>query len=312
MAIQSSGHASVEIKRLADLIDWRYARSGGVDLFTAGGREAFCDIGLEWTWSAYESRGSLRDALAGGRAASEAVTYMVRATSDRVYARNQFVSISGRERARMRERYARLLASAFDLVGSHCAFGEFARRAEMLVADHCESLRSFFQSIEDAPLLSSGRHVACGEYSPELQLTVLGLGGEIPAGPVLDIGCGAGGDLVRYLRLKGVEAYGFDRSVGSSDCLLEADWMETDFGRERWGTVIAHMSFSNHFAHHHLRRGGRYADYARKYMEILGALAPGGRFAYAPRLPFIERLLPDDRYAVEHPTGRCSHVTRPD
>ena len=59
------------------------------------------------------------------------------------------------------------------------------------------------------------------------------------------------------------------------------------------------MAFSNHFLHHHLRRYGHPERYAQRYMHILAALKPGGSFCYTPGLPFIEDLLPSDRYRVE-------------
>ena len=59
------------------------------------------------------------------------------------------------------------------------------------------------------------------------------------------------------------------------------------------------MALSIHFLHHHLRPDGHPDRYAQKYMDVLQALRPSGRFIYAPGLPFIESLLPRNRYLVE-------------
>ena len=59
------------------------------------------------------------------------------------------------------------------------------------------------------------------------------------------------------------------------------------------------MALSNHFLHHHFSPEGHPEQYAYLYMRILNALKPGGQFLYTPGLPFIEDMLPEDRYWVE-------------
>jgi len=115
---------------------------------------------------------------------------------------------------------------------------------------------------------------------------------------VLDIGCGKQGSLVSYLRSKRVEAYGVDRLLTDNPNLTSADWLEFDFGKERWGTIISNLGFSNHFKHHHIREDGDFLKYATKYMEILNSLKIGGRFHYAPDLPFIEKYLSPEKYGL--------------
>jgi hypothetical protein len=138
----------------------------------------------------------------------------------------------------------------------------------------------------------------CAEYSPALQLRVLGLDAARLAEPVLDLGCGSRVALVRELRGLGKDAYGLDCAVRGDPFVLEGDWLDCDLGQRRWGTVISHMGFSNQFLRHHLRPGPAAERYARRYMDVLAALRPGGLFAYAPGLPFFEPLLPPERYAV--------------
>lgn len=140
--------------------------------------------------------------------------------------------------------------------------------------------------------------VACSEYSPGLQLAILQIE---PAGlmePVLDIGCGRRGNLVKYLCQKGVDAYGFDRFSFDGPNFLKADWLAFDYGEDKWGTITSNLGFSNHFNHHHVREDGNFIGYAKTYMTILHALKVGGSFHYAPDLPFMERYLDANKYQI--------------
>ena len=143
------------------------------------------------------------------------------------------------------------------------------------------------------------REVVSAEYDPALQLRILGLDAAGLAEPILDLGCGADARLVRWLRARGLAAVGIDRAAEPAEGILRADWLETPLVPGSLGTAISHLGFSLHFLHHHLRPGGEAARYARRYMEILRALRPGGRFAYAPGLPFVEEHLPPAAWRVE-------------
>ena len=131
--------------------------------------------------------------------------------------------------------------------------------------------------------------VVCSEYSPGLQLQLLGLA-DI-RGPVLDVGCGASRGLVAELNARGVAAEGIDRVHGD-------DWLTYAYGVDRWASVVSHHGFSLHFLHHHLRPGEAALAYARVYMDILRSLRIGGVFTYAPGLPFLEAMLPAASYRV--------------
>lgn len=138
--------------------------------------------------------------------------------------------------------------------------------------------------------------VACSEYSALLQIDLLQINIDQLIEPVLDIGCGKQGKLVLYLRQNGINAYGFDRFVIDNQVLTNSDWFEYSFEKNKWGTIISNLGFSNHFQHHHFRNDGNFIEYAKKYMDILGSLKSGGCFLYAPDLPFIEQYLDKDKY----------------
>ncbi len=121
---------------------------------------------------------------------------------------------------------------------------------------------------------------------------------ELP-GPVLDIGCGKQPYLVRHLRQQGIVAYGIDRETEPSDLTFQNCWLEFSYRPQHWGTIISHLGFSNHFLHHHLLKGGQHQQYATTYRQILHALKKGGRFYYAPDLPFIECWLDPEEFFVQ-------------
>jgi hypothetical protein len=286
------------IDDLAGLIDGRYVRNKDLDLFSDAGREAFCTLGPDWLSTAYGQRHRLQAALADGRVFTGFTGYMARRTCSSIFSRNQFVNISSREMRCLDDVYTELLWAICDLMGSHCRLADFELGANGIIRRHYSLLSLFLTTISDASLLRTSSWIPNMEYAPDRQLNILGLEeGEI-AEPVLDLGCGMHGRLVRHLKNNGIEVYGIDRMVGQVSYLREADWMDTVLGDGDWGTIIAHMSFSNHFIHQHIKRHGRYIDYAQKYMEILGALRVGGMFVYAPGLPFVEQHLPAATYTV--------------
>ncbi len=148
--------------------------------------------------------------------------------------------------------------------------------------------KEIFRKYRDNPDLLA---IKCAEYTPRFQIGLLGIDLSAIKQPLLDIGCGHQASLVNFLRESGIESYGVDRDVDTTDYLHEANWLEYTFTPDTWGTVISHMAFSNHFIHHNLRADGDFEIYAKKYMEILKSLKLGGRFIYAPSLSFMEEIL---------------------
>lgn len=152
--------------------------------------------------------------------------------------------------------------------------------------------------------------VACSEYSAYLQINVLNIDIRALMSPVLDIGCGRQGNLVKYLSSKGIDAHGIDRFSFSESNLVNSDWLEYNYGIDKWGTIISNLAFSNHFKHHNLREDGNYIEYGMKYMDILKSLKVGGRFHYAPDLPFIESYLDNSKYQIDkHEIGEFDFKT---
>lgn len=169
------------------------------------------------------------------------------------------------------------------------------------LTEHRRNLRRFVSSLGGAAFpLDPRRRPLCRECSAELQIALLGLDQEPIAQPVLDLGCGEGATLVRFLRQRGVAAFGVDAFGPTGESfLIGADWLDLPLGRARWGTVLSHLAFSHHLGHHLLTGDDALAVYAARYRQMLESLRPGGRFVYAPALPWLEQLLPRERFHVE-------------
>ena len=140
--------------------------------------------------------------------------------------------------------------------------------------------------------------VACSEYSPALQFDILRIDINQLLQPILDIGCGANGRFVQYLKHQGLEVFGIDRFNFTAPNLITADWLEYDYGKDKWGTIVSHLGFSNHFNHHNMREDGNYIGYGNTYVNILNSLKVGGCFHYSPDLPFIEKYLDDKQFDI--------------
>lgn len=147
----------------------------------------------------------------------------------------------------------------------------------------------------NAPIVET---VTCSEYSAASQKQTLHLDKIELCEPILDIGCGKDGYLVKNFREANLDAFGIDRFADDSPFLKKADWLEFDYGIEKWGTIVSNLGFSNHFVHHHLRSDGAYTEYAKKFMDILKSVKIGGSFCYAPDLPFIEQYLNKANFQV--------------
>lgn len=216
-----------------------------------------------------------------------------------VHQRNQFLRVDGTDDTKELDAlYRRSLLRAARLLSSPVPDAQIEEYLRGIFGDHQAVIAAFLR----ARLGEHPQEAVCAEYSPGLQVGVLGLAGTALQEPILDVGCGGKASLVRHLRTRGYEAVGLDRDA-PQDAAVGADWLSFSFGTNRWGTVISHLGFSLHFLRHHLTNGSAANElalaHARAYMRILRSLRVGGVFAYAPALPFIEALLPASEYQVE-------------
>ncbi|PPK83236.1 hypothetical protein BXY41_101299 [Lacrimispora xylanisolvens] len=154
------------------------------------------------------------------------------------------------------------------------------------------------------------KHFTSAEYSSAFQMELLGIDRQHLKEPILDIGCGEHGYLVNYLREQGLEAFGIDRLQIDKGYFFNGNWLEFEYGNQRWGTIISNLSFSSHFLHHFSQKDGLDISYAKVYMKILKSLVTGGTWIYAPSITYFENLLPDNKYLVsQSPIDTGSYKT---
>ncbi|MCK5739757.1 class I SAM-dependent methyltransferase, partial [bacterium] len=162
-------------------------------------------------------------------------------------------------------------------------FVRHRRQLGQIFTNYCETF--FHTAPETCEIM---KPVACDEYSAQLQIDLLKMDVAQLKSPVLDIGCGIQGNLVAYLRKAGLDAEGIDRQVTVKPGLHQGDWLDFNFEPKRWGTIIAHQSFSTHFIFNHIHSQDLAQKYAGTFMQIINSLQPGGDFYYAPGVPFFE------------------------
>lgn len=208
---------------------------------------------------------------------------------------NQYYSFDRNAKNKLRKIYADLFEN----------FHTGTNSIEDISKNHYEKLKSWLKennAFAEKIYKNANEHlspVACSEYSPELQTEILQIDVMHLMQPVLDIGCGISGHLVSYLKNQGLEVLGIDRFRFTNPNLITADWLEYDYGKEKWGTIVSNLGFSNHFIHHHLREDGNFLEYGQSYMKILNSLKVGGCFHYAPDLPFIEKYLDNNQFDLK-------------
>jgi hypothetical protein len=214
------------------------------------------------------------------------------------YSKNQFLHFDGKYRREIIALYQRLIDELVAVLENPGGVDSLKNSYSRLLADHQNRLKALFRDYfrqyvgESESFLHLLNSTVSANYSAQLQLELLRIDPFSLMEPVLDLGCGKEGNLVNYLRSLGFAAFGMDRMVlNESEYIKQGDWMENTLEANRWGTIIAHHSFSTNFIYQHYSSRKIAALYAKKYMEILKSLRPGGEFIYTPGLPFFEEYI---------------------
>ena len=269
--------------------------------------ENFCSVSnsfLRFLYRYQDSVISWVDECASAKnrqAQAETLQFFTKNTIAFVQSQNQFILIGEPEKTALTAEYARFLGDFGNAVSQKKQTELLPNRLRQVLAVHQIHLEQFVKGLEASNLNRDFvfSTPVCSYYSPELQLRILHASASNLLEPILDLGCGETGELVHFLRDRAKQALGVDRTGAGNRFAVNADWFDFPMVPGFWGTIVSHLAFSNHFLHHYLRRGGHPEEYARRYMEVLSALKPGGSFLYAPGLPFIEQLLPRGEYLVE-------------
>ncbi len=225
----------------------------------------------------------------------ELVSFAADALIEKIYAVNQYLQIDKDAVSSLREIYLRtyrMIAGGCDIQSALRKY-HYRALANWIAPLYPEDFREAL-----IPMEKIGR-VICAEYTPQLQLQLLRIDMNALRQPVMDIGCGAHGMLVRHLRSLGVQAFGIDRRIAEKHPFLqETDWFQYKFEAFKWGTVISNLSFTNHFAYALKHDPDRVASFVDKYREIAASLQPRGRLVYAPSAPVLERELDAGQFTL--------------
>ena len=291
--------------RLTDSIIKRYRANASKSLLEVYQVDRdFLKIDPETLEFAFTNRDGLITVLEDPDVTSNLVSLFVNETITFTYENNQFIHLDQQEQKILSRLYQQYLEGMKVVIRDSESLETLEANLTDLVKHHFQDLSSnisrFFDS-EAAQFIQENiilKKAVCSEYSPAFQLSMLGICLPDLMEPVLDLGCGKSGQLVKYLNTNGIQAIGIDRIVERSDVLREADWFALDDPPQTWGTILSHMAFSNHFLFHHRYKNGHPEDYARRYVKILSSLKSGGSFYYSPGLPFIEQFLPVEQYTV--------------
>ncbi len=248
-------------------------------------------------------RDSFIDILDTVRENTHLIDFCVEHAEKFTYEKNQFIQILPEHREDLRHVYHMLLQQSKHLLKQAQSLSVLKTGFESLLIDHFSRLHRLLSATLHVDPDTESTHSllqtpVCHEYSPDIQLSIMGIDLNELKEPVIDLGCGRSALLVHYLNTLGIKTFGMDRDVINSSFLMRADWMDFPAEKNRWGTILSHMAFSNHFMFQHHYRYGHPEHFAHLYMRLLNALQYGGSLYYSPGLPFIERFLPSDRYNV--------------
>ncbi|MCB2194163.1 MAG: class I SAM-dependent methyltransferase [Deltaproteobacteria bacterium] len=237
---------------------------------------------------------------ASGRVRRDVLDYFAERTLRYFHQRNQFIVVGSEAADDLRDVYELFVHRFAEGVQAGRGRGHLAESLGDVMAQHQARLAAYVRDLQTSN--GGGDFIFAeavnAQYTPQLQLRLFGVEAEQLREPILDLGCGPDAPLTMYLRRLGKAVVGVDRTAQASEGTFKADWFDIALEAERWGAIVSHMAFSTHFLHHHLRADGHPERYARLYLDLLAALKPGGSLFYTPGLPFMENLLPTERYIV--------------
>jgi hypothetical protein len=257
----------------------------------------------------FDSRKEISAYLSDPNEADLLVQYCIRSTRQYTHQRNQYINFTSQYDELVLVEYQDLLLQIKKLVESASSRDNLSETLSTILQRHHERLRLILASycvaatqsdLQNNPFLQT---VPCAEYSPRFQLQLLNIDLNQIQQPILDIGCGEKGNLVKFLREQGLDAFGLDRSAPNGDPFIQSDWFSFDYAQQKWGTVIAHQSLSTHFIFNYLNDFPVVYEYKNLFKRILSNLTPQGVLYYTPGLPFFESELQEtSQYIINRKT----------
>ena len=216
--------------------------------------------------------------------------------ASKIYAMNQYIQIDGHAKESLKQIYIESWQELVETqqVESTIRNHHYPRISAFVEAVYPESLSSGLRSA-----IELGR-VPSSEYSAELQKGILRLELESIREPVLDIGCGAEGNLVRFMRSQKMEAYGIDRFIrNKTGYLIEADWFDYEYGLGKWGSIVSNLSLANHLRYALRYDHAKVPQYLKTFSKVLDSLSKGGTFTFAPAVEQLEKHIDQRQHRIE-------------
>ncbi|MBN1154232.1 hypothetical protein JXB12_04855 [candidate division KSB1 bacterium] len=219
-----------------------------------------------------------------------------------VYKNNQFIYFDRETESLIKSEYIDFLEFVLDCLLASFSVTTFTNHFFAALVNHQNQMRFIlknrtFLDDDEYFLKYLLKPTISEDYSAEFQLDLFNIDPTHLMQPVLDLGCGLKGDLVNYLDQIGMQVIGIDRIAPSGDNFVTRDWFHFDYRSDFWGTIIAHQSLSTHFIFSHSTSASLAQKYAKLMMKIIEGLKIGGKFYYAPGLPFFEEHL-DEKSSI--------------
>lgn len=209
---------------------------------------------------------------------------------------NQYISLSNETINRINDIYINLVKKLKQISTDNYD----NELIESIVIKHREQLLNAL-SENEYHKCDNQLYIPCSEYSGSFQYTLLRLNQFRLLEPVMDIGCGKEYELLKYLEHAGYkDIFGIDQYISDNNFIACTNWFDYKFEPNKWGTVIAHMSFSNHFRRSLINEDISLKKYKDKYAEILRALQINGLFIYTPSIKQIENSINKSYYSVAY------------
>lgn len=209
---------------------------------------------------------------------------------------NQYISLSNETINRINDIYINLVKKLKQISTDNYD----NELIESIVIKHREQLLNAL-SENEYHKCDNQLYIPCSEYSGSFQYTLLRLNQFRLLEPVMDIGCGKEYELLKYLEHAGYkDIFGIDQYISDNNFIACTNWFDYKFEPNKWGTVIAHMSFSNHFRRSLINEDISLKKYKDKYAEILRSLQINGLFIYTPSIKQIENSINKSYYSVAY------------
>lgn len=239
----------------------------------------------------------------GNEDVSELIDHTVRKTLETIYRINQYLELSKEDITTLKRIYEETWEELRE------------ENIAAIIRSHHQKLSTWIARFYPPDFISalenkqSIGHVLNEEYTAAFQLALFDINPDELAEPIIDIGCGKNGLLVKAISRVKKNVTGIDRLISDeNELLLENDWFEFYFEVNHWGTIIANMSFSNHLLYTFTNDQKNLYRYFAKYKEIIESLKIDGTFIYAPSIPFIEDRLDPESYVVTRKEVAVSHA----